>query len=227
MTERAKSVQSQVRFPASGIVLEGILEKPESGGPFPAVAVCHPHPLYGGDMHNNVVAAICQALAARSIATLRFNFRGVGRSEGSHEDGIGEQDDVRGALDFLESADGVDPARLGLAGYSFGTRVAAPVALRDKRVKALALVSPFLDDADWEMMKAWTAPRLFICGAEDSFISHHKVKRLAGEAGPPARCEVIFGADHFWWGFEGKIAPLVSDFFGEAFAGQAGRRGAG
>lgn len=219
MTESVRSVQTQVRFPASGVVLEGVLERPESGGPFPAVAVCHPHPLYGGDMYNNVVAVICQALSGASVATLRFNFRGVGRSEGRHEDGVGEQADVRGALDFLQSAEGVDRGRLGLAGYSFGTRVAAPVALREDRVRALALVSPFLDDGDWEMMKTWTAPKLFICGAEDSFISHHKVRRLAAEAAPPARCEVIFGADHFWWGFEGKIGPLVSGFFREAFSG--------
>ncbi len=219
MAESGQTVQSQVRFAASGVVLEGVLEMPRSGGPVPAVAVCHPHPLYGGDMYNNVVAAICQALARESIATLRFNFRGVGRSEGSHEEGIGEQDDVKGALDFLQSSGGVDRGRLGLAGYSFGTRVAAPVALAEERVRALALVSPFLDDADWERMKAFRIPRLFICGGEDSFISHHKVRRLAGEAAPPVRCEVIFGADHFWWGFEAKIGPLVSDFFRAAFTG--------
>lgn len=216
MAESGKTVQSQVRFPASGVVLEGVLEMPGSGGPVPAVAVCHPHPLYGGDMHNNVVEAICQALARESIATLRFNFRGVGRSEGSHQDGIGEQDDVRGALDFLQSREGVDRDRLGLAGYSFGTMVAAPVALEEERVRAMALVSPFLDDAVWERMKAARALRLFVCGSEDSFISHHKVRRLAGEAAIPAGCEVIFGADHFWWGFEGRMAPLVSAFFHEA-----------
>ncbi len=217
MADSGKTLQTQVRFPASGVVLEGVFEMPKAGVPVPAVAVCHPHPLYGGDMYNNVVAVICQALARESVATLRFNFRGVGRSEGSHEDGVGEQDDVRGALDFLQSSQGVDRDRLGLAGYSFGTRVAAPVALGEERVRALALVSPFLDDADWERMKTAAIPRLFICGSEDSFISQHKVKRLAGEAAPPARCEVIFGADHFWWGFEAKIAPLISAFFREAF----------
>ncbi len=217
MSEGAGPLQTPVRFAACGIVLEGILERPRSGGPCPAVAVCHPHPLYGGDMYNNVVAVICQALARESIATLRFNFRGVGRSEGSHEEGIGEQDDVKGALDFLRASEAVDRERLGLAAYSFGTRVAAPVALRDPKVGALALVSPFLDDADWQGMKSYTVPKLFICGSEDSFISVHKVKRLAGEAAPPARCEVITGADHFWWGFEGKITPPVAKFFTDAF----------
>jgi alpha/beta superfamily hydrolase len=221
MVESGKTVQDHVRFSASGIVLEGIFERPKGETPFPAVAVCHPHPLYGGDMYNNVVSVICQALAQESIATLRFNFRGVGRSEGSHEEGVGEQDDVRAALDFLEARDDVDKRRMGLAGYSFGTRVVMPVALREQKVRAVALVSPFLDNADWERLKTYAVPKLFICGGEDSFISPHKVKRLAGEAAPPSECEVIFGADHFWCGFEGKIARKVSAFFKAAFNGLA------
>jgi len=185
------------------------------------VVVCHPHPLYGGDMYNNVVSVICEALAKESIATLRFNFRGVGRSEGSHEEGFGEQADVSAALDFLESREGIDKGRMGLAGYSFGTKVAMPVALREQRVRAVALVSPFLDDADWQNIRTYSVPKLFICGSEDSFISHHKVKRLVGEAAPPSECEVIFGADHFWCGFEGKVGRKVADFFRAAFFLQA------
>jgi alpha/beta superfamily hydrolase len=219
MVEREEMTQDQVRFSASGIVLEGILERPKGEAPFPAVAVCHPHPLYGGDMHNNVVSVICQALARESIAALRFNFRGVGRSEGEHEEGIGEQADVRAALDFLESAEGVDKGRLGLAGYSFGTRVVMPVALCDSRVRAVALVSPFLSDADWQSLKTYDVPKLFICGNEDSFISPHKVKRLAGEAAPPSECVTVSGADHFWWGFEAKIEGKVAEFFKAAFFG--------
>jgi hypothetical protein len=221
MVEGEEVSQDHVRFSALGVVLEGMLEIPKGEGPFPAVAVCHPHPLYGGDMYNNVVSVICEALVEASIATLRFNFRGVGRSEGDHEEGIGEQDDVRAALDFLESREGVDKGRIGVAGYSFGTKVAMPVALRQERVRAVALVSPFLDDADWQNLKTYGVPKLFMCGSEDSFISPHKVKRLVGEAAPPSECEVVFGADHFWWGFEGNIARKVADFFRAAFYGQA------
>jgi len=224
MIESGRTAQNHVRFSASGIVLEGIFEKPKGETPFPAVVVCHPHPLYGGDMYNNVVSVICQALAQESIATLRFNFRGVGRSEGDHEEGVGEQDDVRAALDFLQSSDGVDKKCMGLAGYSFGSRVAMPVALQDSRVRAVALVSPFLDDADWERLRTYAVPKLFLCGSEDSFISPHKVKRLVGEAAPPSECEVVFGADHFWWGFEGKIASKVAAFFNAAFFAQASRK---
>jgi hypothetical protein len=219
--EREEVSQTRVRFSASGIVLEGIFERPKGEAPFPAVVVCHPHPLYGGDMYNNVVSVICQALGQESNATLRFNFRGVGQSEGNHEEGIGEQEDVRAALGFLESSDGIDRGRIGLAGYSFGSRVAMPVALQDSRVRAVALVSPFLDDADWQKLKTYSVPKLFICGSEDTFVSPHKVKRLVGEAAPPSEYEVVFGADHFWWGFEGKIGRKVADFFKAAFCGSS------
>ena len=220
MVESGKTLQDHVRFSASGVILEGVFERPKGETPFPAVVVCHPHPLYGGDMYNNVVSVICQFLAQESIAALRFNFRGVGRSEGDHEEGIGEQDDVRAALDFLESRGDVDRGRIGVAGYSFGTRVVMPVALDDSRVRAVALVSPFLDDAAWQRVKNYSIPKLFICGSEDSFISPHKVKRLAGEAAPPTECEAVFGADHFWWGFEGKVGRKVAEFFKAAFFGQ-------
>ncbi|HJX69980.1 MAG TPA: hypothetical protein VJ441_02685, partial [Dehalococcoidia bacterium] len=102
---------------------------PQGEPPFPAVAVCHPHPLYGGDMHNNIVLAICSALAEASIAAFRFNFRGVGRSQGAFAEGVGAQEDVKAALAFLTPSSKVDSQRVGLAGYSFGTRVALPVAL--------------------------------------------------------------------------------------------------
>ena len=215
--EKEEVSQDHVRFSASGFVLEGIFERPRGKTPFPAVVVCHPHPLYGGDMYNNVVSVICQALVQESIATLRFNFRGVGRSEGSHEEGVGEQEDVSAALDLLESREWIYRGRIGLAGYSFGTKAAMPVALREQRVRAVALVSPFLNDADWQRLKTYVVPKLFICGSEDSFISPHKMKRLVGEAAPPRECEVVSGADHFWRGFEGKIAQKVAAFFKAVF----------
>src|SRR5688572_2580189 len=94
--------EARVRIPVSGsaesLVLQGILARPEGFGPFPGVVICHPHPLYGGDMENNVVQVITRALVKQGIAALRFNFRGVGLSGGRHGEGIGEQEDVRAAL---------------------------------------------------------------------------------------------------------------------------------
>ena len=89
-------IPRHVVFPCNEIQLEGILLLPEGNGPFPTVIVCHPHPLYGGDMDNNVVTSVCNALGRSSIASLRFNFRGVGNSSGSYSEGLGEQDILSG-----------------------------------------------------------------------------------------------------------------------------------
>ena len=217
MVEGQKVTQKYVRFSGAGLELEGILNLPAGEGSFPAVAVCHPHPLYGGDMHNNVVLAICHALTEVSIAAFRFNFRGVGSSEGDFAEGVGEQEDVISALAFLASVSQVDSNKIGLAGYSFGAKVALPVALQNEQVKVVALVSPFLSASDWEQLKGYVKPKLFLCGDEDYFVSSQEVQQLTSGLPEPSQCEVIPGADHFWWGYEGKIAGKVSTFFRHAF----------
>jgi alpha/beta superfamily hydrolase len=222
VVEREKVTQEYVRFSGAGLELEGILHLPAGEGPFPAVAMCHPHPLYGGDMHNNVVLAICHALAEASIAALRFNFRGVGQSEGDFAEGIGKQEDVVSALAFLASASQVDPSRIGLAGYSFGANVALPVALQDQQVKVVALVSPSLSASDWEQLKSYFRPKLFLCGDKDYFVSSLEVQRLVSGLPQPSQCEVIPGADHFWWGYEGEVAEKVAAFFKNAFTTMKG-----
>jgi len=111
--------ESYVTFPCGDLTLEGVCHLPEGTGPFPVAVVCHPHPLYGGTMDNNVVYAVCQTLCQRGILALRFNFRGVGRSEGM-VGGMGDPEDVVAAISFIISMDRVDVARVGLCGYSAG-----------------------------------------------------------------------------------------------------------
>ncbi len=207
--------EEPVGFSAADLRLEGVLHLPAGNGPFPAVVISHPHPLYGGDMDNNVVRAIASALHEASMAVLRFNFRGVGRSQGDFGDGLGEQEDLRSALAFLSSQAGVDPDRIGLAGYSFGAKVALSIALLDQRLAALALVSPFTSDEEWDQLTNAGFPTLVISGGEDDFISPHRLRRLS-EAVPPGsvECEIVPGVDHFWWGHEGKLAGRVKGFFG-------------
>lgn len=217
MVEEEEVAQEYVRFRGAALEFEGILHLPKGQPAFPAVAVCHPHPLYGGDMDNTVILCICENMAKASIVALRFNFRGVGRSEGDYAEGIGEQDDVLAALDFLGSSTGVDPNRIGLAGYSFGARVALPVALQNEQVKALALVSPLLTDAEWEGTRSSAIPKLFLCGSDDGYISSRRVRRLAGGLAEPSQCEIIAGADHFWFGCEGQVARRVAAFFQAVF----------
>ncbi len=204
--------------PSSGrISLEGELHLPDGKGPFPIVIVCHPHPLYGGDMENNVVVAVCQSLPRHSIAAFRFNFRGVGESEGEFGGGIAEQEDVRAALDYVLSTPDIDDGRIGLAGYSFGARVAMPVALQDERVSLLALVSPALTDAGWEQLKEYHKPKFLIVGDSDSFIPLEHFQRYIKDMTDSKQHQVVSGADHLWWGHEGEVAEKVSRFFAAGF----------
>ncbi len=202
-------------IPCRDISLEAVWHFPEGTGPFPAVIVCHPHPLYGGNMSSNVVFAICQALARKSIAALRFNFRGVGKSGGEFGEGIGEQEDVKAALDFVAATANIDQKRKGLAGYSFGANVALAVATQEERVSMLALVSPALSEEGWEQLKRYARPKLVIAGDNDFVMPQAQFSRLSRDM--PKQYQVIAGADHFWSGYEEELADKVSRFFGEGF----------
>ena len=210
--------QTDVTFACGNIVLEGVWHLPSTNHPAPAVIVCHPHPLYGGDMDNNVVFAICQALAEQGIAALRFNFRGVGNSGGSHGNGIAEQEDVTAALDLAAASPHIDTRRIGLAGYSFGTSVIVPVAVHDSRVELMALVSPALSNAGWKQLKGYTKPKLLISGEHDFVIPVAQFRQHLKEIAEPKQWEIIAGADHFWHGYEVEIAQRVARFFANGFS---------
>ena len=203
--------ENRVKFPCGDLILEGMTIVPESKGPYPGVVVCHPHSLYGGEMNNNVVVPICQALAQASIVSLRFNFRGVGASQGKFAEGIGEREDVVAAISYLSTLETVDKERIGLCGYSFGGGVSLEVAPADERVKALALISPAI--STYVSLKQYTKPKLIVCGGADQFVSIISLQRLAEELPPPNDFELVSGADHFWGGYEDKVAARVTAFF--------------
>jgi len=163
-------------------------------------------------MANNVVMAICQALVQRGVAGFRFNFRGVGMSEGTFGGGVGEQEDVRAALSLVSIAPDVDRKRIGLAGYSFGASVALSVALQDGRVSRLALASPALSDSAWEQLKGYARPKLIVVGSRDSAIAPG-FEQYIGDVPAPGPGQVIAGADHFWWGYEDEVSETVARFF--------------
>ncbi len=179
--------------------------------------VCHPHPLYGGDMSNNVVSAICRALAKKSLLALRFNFRGVGRSQGGYSGGRGEQEDVRAALDFIALQGSVDAQRLGLVGYSFGASVILPVAPAEARVCGAVAISPPLGPPGLEPWRGYSRPKLLVSGGRDEHIPAPEFERLASELADPRECVVIPGADHFWWQHEAEVAARTADFFSRLF----------
>jgi len=191
--------------------LEGVLHVPqECGDQLPGVVLCHPHPLYGGEMNNNVVVAVSQALSERGIAALRFNFRGVGLSEGVFDDGVGEQDDLRAALAVLADRPEVNPNRLGVMGYSFGGMVALATGKSCEQVQAIAAVSPVITPG---LMRGLVKPVYFICGMNDHVVSTDLLIREVEGMAPAGKVEIIQGVDHFWFGREAGMAGRVAAFF--------------
>jgi len=169
-------------------------------------------------MSNNVVLAICQALVEQSIAALRFNFRGVGKSGGEFGGGIAEQEDVKAALAVLSTTAEIDPKRIGLAGYSFGASVALAMALQDERVKLLALVSPALSDSGWVQLKEYPGSKFLIAGDADSLIPQERLRQYGIEIADRQQYQVVSGADHFWWGHEAEAGQKVARFFKAGFS---------
>ena len=198
-----------VHFPSGDLTLVGVLHRPEGSG-LPGVAVCHPHPLYGGDMENNVVVALCRALAGAGMVALRFNFRGVGGSSGSYGGGSEEGQDARAALDLLVGLAEVDSSRLGLAGYSFGALVA--LGTGDERVRAVAAVSPPAGGLDLASLPRGI-PTLLVSGDRDDVSPALGLPEMAASLGPPCEIRSVGGADHFWWGHEETLATAVLEFF--------------
>ncbi len=172
-----------------------------------AALVCHPHPLYGGTLHNKVVFHAMKALNNFGYPVLRFNFRGTGLSQGEHDHGIGEGDNVRTALDWVDREFHLP---MIFAGFSFGAAVGLRVACADARVRAvigLGLPVDAIDDRvyDLEFLRDCVKPKLFVSGDRDQFGPRAKLQRLV-EALPEAKkLVVVEGADHF---FEGRLREL-------------------
>jgi hypothetical protein len=191
-----------------GPSLEGMLRAP--AGARRAVLLCHPHPLYGGTMHSAVVLAIAKVLADKApdeAASLRFNFRGVGRSEGRYDEGRGETDDARAALRFLKAR--APGARITVCGYSFGTWVGLRAAAIDGGVERVALVAPAVRVFEFvEADGAAFSGRLSIfVGDQDEFCGVDEAKELARSLG--ASLQVLEGSDHFFLKSRRKLAEAV------------------
>lgn len=187
--------------------LEALLNTGSPGAAH-AVLLCHPHPLGGGTMHNKVVYHAMKAFQSFGLPVLRFNFRGTGLSEGAHDHGRGEQDDVRAALDWVDHH-----LRLPIlfAGFSFGSYVGLRVACSDARVKgAVALGLPLHAegrDYSYEFLAHCTMPKLFISGTRDQYGPREKVQAAVAAAHSPVEMIWIEGADHF---FAGKLEEVQS-----------------
>ncbi|PKB65190.1 MAG: hypothetical protein BZY80_00830 [SAR202 cluster bacterium Io17-Chloro-G2] len=213
---RQSAVSFKTTDQSGHITLEGVVAQPDGDtGPWPAVVMCHPHPLFGGNMDNNVVTAITFALVEKGFATLRFNFRGVGNSEGEHTKGEMEGEDLLSALEMLKAWPGVDGKRLGLAGYSFGSSVVLGNASAHKKAKAMALISPPLRAVESTQLRKDKRPVFIVSGDKDKLVQSDGLgSALDGFTNRP-ECQIVEGADHFWAGYEGQMVPQVCRFFAQ------------
>jgi len=176
-----------------------------------AAVVCHPHPLYGGTLHNKVVFHAMKALNGFGFPVLRFNFRGTGLSEGEHAGGIGETEDVRAALDWLEREFTLPVI---FAGFSFGAAVGLRAAYSDDRVRALIAlglpavpVEDRIEDRvyDLEFLRECVKPKLFVSGSRDQFGPPGKLEALVSIFADPKKLVRIEAGDHF---FEGRLREM-------------------
>jgi uncharacterized protein len=181
--------------------LEAILWTPPADhiSPFAAV-VCHPHPLFGGTMHNKVAYQAAKSLSALGLAVLRFNFRGTGLSAGQHNRGIGERGDVRAALDFLHAE--FRDAELLVAGFSFGSMVGLRVGCEDKRVVRLIGLGVPVNNTDFSFLRECAKPKLFVHGEHDEHGALRAVRELFLTLPGENLLVDVPGADHF---FVGKL----------------------
>jgi alpha/beta superfamily hydrolase len=184
--------------------LEAILWTPSSATPPPLAAlVCHPHPLFGGTMHNKVVYQAAKSIDALGIPALRFNFRGAGLSIGVHARGLGEREDVQTALQFLIAEFPGVP--LLVAGFSFGSVVGLRVGCAAPQVKALIGLGLPVDNADVSYLLECPKPKLFVHGGNDEHGELEKVKALIPSLPGDNRLVIVEGVDHF---FAGKLHEL-------------------
>ena len=199
--------EEPVAFASGELKLEGLMAKP--AGTARGAVVCHPHPLYGGSMYNNVVEAALEALWKLGFATLRFNFRGVGASEGEHAGGVGEADDAKAALRFLLSQPAVAKDDAIMAGYSFGAAVAMRSGVELKEVGTIAAIALPVGMSDFSTITTNGKKIVLVAGDRDGYCPQRAITELAQICG--ARLQMIDGADHFFSGYENILAKEIGD----------------
>ena len=202
-----------IGFKSKGLSLEGIINLPaELPKPYPALLVCHPHPLLGGTMHNEVVAAVCREVESRGVATLKFNFRGAGDSEGEFADGEGEQVDLASAIDVLRHWPGIDRRRIAVAGHSFGASVILKGLRRCKPARSFTLIAPPVSSVRQSAIRGDKRPKLFIAGELDRLVPTLDMQRALDDVAPPVLFQQIPGANHQFGSHESVVAHAAADF---------------
>jgi len=195
--------EKRVFFKSQDLNIEGLINESQTRK---GVVVTHPHPLYGGEMHNNVVESVVRAYGEKGYTTLRFNFRGVGRSEGAYDSGTGEQEDVKAAVAFLG---GLGKTSIDLAGYSFGAWVNAQCIESLTDVKRMIMVSPPVNFLDFSLLEYSAKIHLVIAGSEDDIAPPAVIKDMIPVWNSEAEFDIIQGTDHFYLGKTSEVERII------------------
>ena len=195
-------MEEKISFLSDGFQLQGLLHRAGERG----VVVSHPHPLYGGDMYNPVVETVTQAFQHQGYTTLRFNFRGVGNSQGVYDNGTGEKKDTCHALAYLAQ---INIEKVYLAGYSFGAWVNAQIHPEDAPVTEMIMVSPPLAFMDFGFIQEITTLKLVVTGSRDDIAPAHMIQERLPSWNPAAQLEIIPAADHFFSGYADILASML------------------
>jgi uncharacterized protein len=199
-------------------VLWAVPQRGDAAQPPLAAVVCHPHPLFGGTMHNKVVYQTSKTIHRFGLPVLRFNFRGAGSSEGAHDEGRGEQDDVSAALDFLSAE--YPGAPLLLAGFSFGSWVGLRVGCSDARVSELIglglPVGDLIGERQFSYLDVCGKLKLLVNGEFDQYGPPEKLKAMVGKLPPHVKertsVVIISGADHFFAGHLPELDRAIAEW---------------
>jgi uncharacterized protein len=205
-------ITQKVHFVSQELLLEGMFYGMSSSHRRPAVVLCHPHPQFGGSMHNNVIEYLCQTLAEAGLLAFKFNFRGVEGSQGCFDEGRGETRDVQSAVDFVLNWPQTDPRSIYLIGYSAGAAWGLKAACENEQMSALVGISPPLEMFNFGFLETCSKSTFLISGSLDSFSPSSRLEHLEAKHPGFIHCEILSGADHFWSGYETVLANRVTDF---------------
>lgn len=200
------------KIPAGDGKLQANLHEPE-GELQGKVIVCHPHPVYGGTMDNRIVYRAAKSAARAGFAALRFNFRGVGESSGQYDHGLGEQEDVAAAIDWIDEKYPDKPC--AVIGYSFGAWVGLQVGSGDPRIGAMVGIGLPLDLYSFDYLVDYSHPTLYIVGTRDEFCSRENLDDLQVRLPPSSKVERIRDADHFFSEQIEELELTIENFFRE------------
>ena len=199
-------MEEKVVFQSGELNIEGLLDKGTTGR---GVVITHPHTLFGGDMYSVVVESLAKCYRRKGFTTLRFNFRGAGRSQGRFDEGIGEQADVASAVSYLKDHHDIDD--IDLAGYSFGAWVNALVCSGKTEINRLIMVAPPVAFIDFKDVDSLPSLFLVVSGSHDEYAPVDLIRELLPNWNPSARMEVIDGGDHFFFSHSSDLELILEN----------------